>query len=209
MDLDDADDNIWDEPIDGGDDEEAVVLDEDGEVVAPKKKTRASKTEPDEEGGRTGTRDEVDDAESSDSSDDGDDVANGGDDIDEGDEEGDAVDKEKEKEFIESGEFMEETYSDYTIRYDVIPENERITSDLITPEETTLIICARISQINKREPYFVPPIMGEDVSRTAQREFDARKCPLLIRKIVASTIDHELRTIKRHVEIWNPNEMKR
>lgn len=123
----------------------------------------------------------------------------GADDIDEADDETIAEDNEEEQPEI-SGNITKER---------VIPDDERLTSDMLSRFEQTELITIRASQIEKYNNHLLTDdeIKGlHDPVEIAEKELQLRKIPLMLKREVAENIlpdgTHEV-----YVEYWCPNTM--
>lgn len=89
-----------------------------------------------------------------------------------------------------------------------VPDDERITSDVLQHTEMVACINYRIAQIEAGAPYFVDAT-GKDTGKElttaaeiAKAELLSRKCPLILRRDLFETRDNRIIT-----ELWNINEM--
>lgn len=85
----------------------------------------------------------------------------------------------------------------------VIPESERITSDVIQSQEIVEAIGIRASQIEGGSPVFTDVSGIQDPISMAHKEFNDRKNPLILERIIAECpSEHTF-----HVEHWKVREM--
>ena len=83
----------------------------------------------------------------------------------------------------------------------IVPEDERITTNMMTKFEFTNLVGTRAQQIDKSGIYYADlknQNMGHlNALDVAILELQQKKCPLLIKRHIDN----------KHIEIFNPNEM--
>ena len=87
----------------------------------------------------------------------------------------------------------------------IIPDEERVTTNVLQRAEAARLISIRAKQISEYSTnYLVNPQKGQlyDPQEIAKRELFERRIPLLLRRHVGRTPDGDI-----IVEQWNPREM--
>jgi DNA-directed RNA polymerase I, II, and III subunit RPABC2 len=81
--------------------------------------------------------------------------------------------------------------------YSIVPNDKRITSEMMTRAEYTRVVGERAKQIEGGSPIFVDVEFETDPIKIAEKEIRGKRCPLKIS-----------RRLKKHIiEIWQVNEM--
>jgi DNA-directed RNA polymerase subunit K/omega len=86
-----------------------------------------------------------------------------------------------------------------------IPPHQRRTSSVLNEYEITNIKAIRATQIMKFRNEMIEIGDLEDPGKIAEREITARRCPLMVCRVVGTI--QEGNVIKTFVEYWDPNEM--
>ena len=85
----------------------------------------------------------------------------------------------EEEEANEAGQIDEEG----RLRQLKVKDEERITSSFLTKYEKARVLGTRALQISKNAPLMITPLPGEcDPYKLAEREFNERKIPFIIRR---------------------------
>ena len=79
----------------------------------------------------------------------------------------------------------------------IVPKNERRTSNIITQYEFTEVVSIRSKQIEDGSRIFIDIKKLSDPIEIAEREIKEKRCPLTIRRMLCDEI----------AEIWEVNEM--
>lgn len=79
----------------------------------------------------------------------------------------------------------------------IVPDDERITSEIMTLAEYTRVLSERAQQISDGSPIFVDIGDESDPIKIAEMEIKQRRCPIEIRRHITKDI----------VEVWKVNEM--
>jgi DNA-directed RNA polymerase subunit K/omega len=105
----------------------------------------------------------------------------------------------------------EEEVERETRKYEIIviktPVDSRVGSDILNIFEATELVNNRITQINEGHEVFVDVKDLTDATSMAQRELAARRCPLMVQRLMRERIDKPAAKIYRYVEDWDPNKM--
>ncbi len=128
-------------------------------------------------------------------------------DLDEIDEVDEPVDADSDSEADDDSEaggdveedFFEEDYSEIETTETIVPEEERITSDVLSKYELIELINIRATQISKGNKAFTNVEGLRDPISMAKKEIFDNECPLLIKRHIGNNL----------YEIWNPNEMSK
>lgn len=83
----------------------------------------------------------------------------------------------------------------------IIEGNMRKTSNRIQKMEYTELLSVRATHIANGMPIYIEKYSGQTPKDIAEEELRAKKCPLLIKRVVG------VEGNKCYVEYWNPNEM--
>jgi|SRR3989344_1308125 len=91
----------------------------------------------------------------------------------------------------------------------VIAPEHRKTSNMITKTEMTEIISIRADQISNNANVMVPVDGLDNPIAMAKKEFNMRRCPLKLRRVVKKAYDRHRNMQVKYVEDWDVNKMSR
>ena len=98
---------------------------------------------------------------------------------------------------------------EYVYKIQIIPPDERRTSDILTLYEFTEIISTRAEQIERGSVVYTDVNGLDDPIKMAEKEFNDRRTPLVLNRNVGIVIDHNKKEIITYVEYFNVREMSR
>lgn len=97
-------------------------------------------------------------------------------------------------EYDQSSDWMS---TDAIVVETIVPDDERVTSNIMTRYELCSLVSMRAQQISKNPTCFVDVTGLHDPSDMALREIYQNKCPFLLKRKVGHGV----------FELWNPNDM--
>ena len=114
---------------------------------------------------------------------------------------------EEPAELEDSGEEVEQPFdiksvSEYNKEVHIIPEDERMTRNVLSVAEMTAITSIRAAQIQTNNNCLVDITGLTDPRTMARRELMEGKCPLYVRRRVDTGDGSE-----QYFEVWDPNTM--
>lgn len=98
-----------------------------------------------------------------------------------------------------------ETEQEFVKRIVIIHPDKRMTSNILSAYETTELISLRATDISRHNNPMVDCKDLDDPIKMAERELLAKKCPLLLNRIVGEY--REGKEVITYSEDWDPNEM--